>query len=296
MKKWLRRLIQGIFLMIMAFSVVEIGTYLWERQKSNSEIAAVQKQLADLSIPKEASSASSAAQNAPMLDYEALMNRLKTMNKDVVAYIMIYGAPNQYPVLQAKDNDYYLRRGIDEKYSIQGIPFMDYQNKPDLTDQNTVLYGHMMYYGDEMFGILKHFLDQSYVDKSDNLFSLVNEKGIYTYRIFSVRQRDATDSYRDPNVEEKTFLNNLQEDLDRSEVNFHFKEKLSAKDRVVTLSTCTTTQDESKRIAVVGVLVKIENKERTVTREQVMSIDANKGWDNTEKPPMPPADASAVSK
>lgn len=296
MKKWLRRILQGILLMIMAFSVVEIGTYLWERQHSNSQLAHVNEQLADFSIPKESLSHSSPEKKEPLLDYSALMKRLKKMNEDVVAYITIYGSSNQYPVLQAEDNDYYLRRGIDEKYSIQGIPFMDYQNNPELTDQNTVLYGHMMYYGDEMFGVLKHFLDQDYVNKSDKLFSLVNEKGIYTYRIFSVREREATDAYREPNLDEEEFLRNLQQDLAQSAVNFALDEELNAKDRVVTLSTCTTNQNEDRRIVVVGVLVKIETKERTITREEVMSAGTNGGWAAAEQPPIPATDNFMLSE
>ncbi len=283
MKKWLRRIIQGILLMVMAFSIVEIGSYLWERQHSNSQLSQINQQLSDLTIPPAASVGSSEGNKEELVDYVALMKRLKAMNKDTVAYITIYGSENRYPVLQAEDNDYYLRRGIDEQYSIQGIPFMDYQNNPNLTDQNTVLYGHMMYYGDEMFGVLKHFFDQKYADESEKLFTLTNERGVYTYRIFSIRQPLATDPYRYPNLEEEKFLGNLQQDLAQSETNFHFDGTLSPHDRVVTLSTCTTNQDEERRIAVVGVLVKMESKERTITREEVIDEQGNGGWGKADE-------------
>lgn len=283
MKKWLRRIIQGILLMVMAFSLVEIGTYLWERRHSNSQLSQINQQLSDLTLSPATSVDSSEGNKEKLVDYVALMERLKAMNKDTVAYITIYGSENRYPVLQAEDNDYYLRRGIDEQYSIQGIPFMDYQNNPDLTDQNTVLYGHMMYYGDEMFGVLKHFFDQKYADESEKLFTLTNERGVYTYRIFSIRQPLATDPYRYPNLEEQKFLGNLQQDLAQSETNFHFDGTLSPHDRVVTLSTCTTNQDEDRRIAVVGVLIKMESKEHTITREEVIDEKGNGGWDKANE-------------
>lgn len=270
--------------MVMAFSLVEIGTYLWERRHSNSQLSQINQQLSDLTLSPAASVDSSEGNKDKLVDYAALMERLKAMNKDTVAYITIYGSENRYPVLQAEDNDYYLRRGIDEQYSIQGIPFMDYQNNPDLTDQNTVLYGHMMYYGDEMFGVLKHFFDQKYADESEKLFTLTNERGVYTYRIFSIRQPLATDPYRYPNLEEEKFLGNLQQDLAQSETNFHFDGTLSPHDRIVTLSTCTTNQDEERRIAVVGVLVKMESKERTITREEVIDKQGNGGWDKADNP------------
>lgn len=269
--------------MVMAFSLVEIGTYLWERRHSNSQLSQINQQLSDLTLSPATSVDSSEGNKEKLVDYVALMERLKAMNKDTVAYITIFGSENRYPVLQAEDNDYYLRRGIDEQYSIQGIPFMDYQNNPDLTDQNTVLYGHMMYYGDEMFGVLKHFFDQKYADESEKLFTLTNERGVYTYRIFSIRQPLATDPYRYPNLEEQKFLGNLQQDLAQSETNFHFDGTLSPHDRVVTLSTCTTNQDEDRRIAVVGVLIKMESKERTITREEVIDEKGNGGWDKANE-------------
>lgn len=296
MKKWLRRIVQGILLMVMAFSIVEIGSYLWARQHSNSQLSRINKQLSDLAVPTAFSTGASGSKQEELVDYTALMKRLKEMNKDTVAYLTIFGSENRYPVLQAKDNDYYLRRGIDEEYSIQGIPFMDFQNKPDLSDQNTVLYGHMMYYGDEMFGILKHFLDQSYTDKSEKRFTLTNEKGVYTYRIFSIRQPLATDPYRYPNLEEEKFLANLQQALTQSETNFHFDSVLSAKDHVVTLSTCTANQDDEKRIAVVGVLEKIQTKERTITREEVIDKQGKGSWEKTGMFPVPQTDASSASE
>ena len=282
--------------MVMAFSLVEIGTYLWERRHSNSQLSQINQQLSDLTLSPATSVDSSEGNKEKLVDYVALMERLKAMNKDTVAYITIYGSENRYPVLQAEDNDYYLRRGIDEQYSIQGIPFMDYQNNPDLTDQNTVLYGHMMYYGDEMFGVLKHFFDQKYADESEKLFTLTNERGVYTYRIFSIRQPLATDPYRYPNLEEEKFLGNLQQDLAQSETNFHFDGTLSPHDRVVTLSTCTTNQDEERRIAVVGVLVKVESKERTITREEVIDEQGNGGWDKANEQSSTQNEMSVVSE
>ena len=75
MKKWLRRLLQGVLLMIMAFSVVEIGTYLWQRQHSNSQLNTVNRELEDLiQISADASTHSAdEAIDVEHVDYTALM-------------------------------------------------------------------------------------------------------------------------------------------------------------------------------------------------------------------------------
>lgn len=84
MKKWLRRIIQGILLMVMAFSIVEIGSYLWARQHSNSQLSRINKQLSDLAVPTASSTGASGGKQEELVDYTALMKRLKEMNKDTV--------------------------------------------------------------------------------------------------------------------------------------------------------------------------------------------------------------------
>lgn len=52
-------------------------------------------------------------------------NTLKKVNKDIVAWIYSEGTPINYPIAQANDNEYYLRRLLDKTYNPSGTIFID---------------------------------------------------------------------------------------------------------------------------------------------------------------------------
>ncbi|MEG1243267.1 MAG: hypothetical protein RSD17_00340 [Oscillospiraceae bacterium] len=65
---------------------------------------------------------------------------LYLVNKDTVGVISIDSTTIEQPVVQYKDNEYYLTHDFYKKKSDQGTIFMDVTCKPDLSIQNTVLY------------------------------------------------------------------------------------------------------------------------------------------------------------
>ena len=81
---------------------------------------------------------------------------LRAVNPDVVAWIKIPGTVVDYPVVQTKDNQYYLKRGFDGKKNSCGTIFMNTYNRTDFSDYNTVLYGHNMKNG-SMFAVINKY-------------------------------------------------------------------------------------------------------------------------------------------
>ncbi len=163
-----------------------------------------------------------------------------------------------YPVVY-KDNDYYLRRGLDEEYSLAGTIFVEEQNNPNFTDMNTVLYGHNMSnaIGDyaQMFAPLIKLSDQDYVDSKDNHFiEIITENGFYKYKVFSAFFTHANYEYRNLNMDEKTWLSYLESMREESDVNFNFDRDFEVTDRMITLSTCDNVTDMG-RFAVMAILV-----------------------------------------
>ena len=72
------------------------------------------------------------------LDFEALL----AYNSDIVGWIRIPNTSISYALVQADDNNKYLRHSLDLTWNEFGWPFLDYKNSPDFTDRNTVIYGH----------------------------------------------------------------------------------------------------------------------------------------------------------
>lgn len=75
----------------------------------------------------------------PAKDFTDLLAR----NPEVVGWIAIDGTPVDFPVLQGRDNDYYLHHDLDRQYDPEGIPYADYECDLQAGD-HLILYGHNM--------------------------------------------------------------------------------------------------------------------------------------------------------
>ena len=172
---------------------------------------------------------------------------LKVKNEDIVAWIDIPAIEISYPVLQAEDNDFYLHRDINREYLFAGSIFMDCLNSADLSNYNTIIYGHNMRDG-SMFAGLKRFHDEATL-KSCNYFWIYTPEGDFLYKISSIHYAAVgSDTYtvRFGSYQEYVdWLNKMQNATElRTGV------ELQNGDKVVTLSTCTT--DASIRTVVHG--------------------------------------------
>lgn len=63
-------------------------------------------------------------------------NKLEEINPDIIAWIEIPGLEISYPVVQGKDNEYYLHHLITGEKHKSGSIFMDFHNQEDLSDRD----------------------------------------------------------------------------------------------------------------------------------------------------------------
>lgn len=85
-------------------------------------------------------------------------------NHDVVAWIELPGTVIDYPVLHGEGNDTYLYTTWKGTWNISGSIFLNYRCLGDLSDYNTIIYGHNMKNG-TMFHVLKEYASQSYYEE-----------------------------------------------------------------------------------------------------------------------------------
>ncbi len=76
----------------------------------------------------------------PLTDFN--ISELKSINSDTVAWINLNGTNINVPIVQTKDNEYYLKKDFKKNPSQLGWIYADYRNKIDLTDKNLIIYGH----------------------------------------------------------------------------------------------------------------------------------------------------------
>lgn len=91
-------------------------------------------------------------------------NRLKMINPDFVGILDVPALGIRYPVVQGNDNEEYLHMTFEGKSNPAGCIFLDYENEPDMSDDNTFIYGHNMKDG-SMFGSLKKLKTKDWTDK-----------------------------------------------------------------------------------------------------------------------------------
>lgn len=88
-------------------------------------------------------------------------NELLEKNKDVCAWIDIYGTKIDYPVAHAKDNTEYINKTVLGEFATSGSIFLDSGNRSDFTDFSNILYGHFMEKR-KMFGDVGLFKDENF--------------------------------------------------------------------------------------------------------------------------------------
>ena len=181
-------------------------------------------------------------------------NGLLRVNPDFKCWIDIPGTIISYPVVQASDNNYYLRRTFTGQYNVGGVIFMDCMCPADLTGRNTVIYGHRMNDG-SMFTDLKKFLNASFARENDEI-RLYRADGVYVYKIFAAYKSDALSDWYYPGFNsDAEFESWLRTQKGRSDVIFDMMPV--AEDRIITLSTCVGSWDELGRYIVQAVLVDV---------------------------------------
>ena len=184
------------------------------------------------------------------VDFKALTRT----NNDIVAWLICDGTVIDYPVVQGKDNDYYLTHLFDRSKNILGTIFVDYSNNAAFSDRNTTIYGHHMKSG-AMFASLVNYKKQSYYDMHPVMY-LITPTAHYKIEIFSAYVAAASEDYRRyifANDEEyESFLADLSRKSD-----FKGNVQVTAKDKIITLSTCTYDFDDA-RYVVHGKLVEVQ--------------------------------------
>ncbi len=253
MKKTLRKIIILILVGIIIYCLWQIGSYVYERVNSKQEFSHIQE------VVQRFEKKPTEDEKVKKIDYVGLMKELKKENKDTVAYLKVEGTEINYPLMQAKDNSFYLRRNFKKEKNLVGVPFMDYRNRADLTDKNTVIYGHMInMVREDMFAPILNFKDQEYADKSTKMISLITDRGIYHYRIFSIIRVSEDEDYRTANPGKKEFLKFLNRLKKFSLSDMKLDKKFDEDSRILTLSTCTPNHDSSKRIALFAIFDSLE--------------------------------------
>ena len=160
---------------------------------------------------------------------------LKAVNPEVIGWLYCLDTVINYPICQGEDNAYYLRHLVDGTYNLNGCLFADCKNKPDFTDENTIIYGHHMASG-KMFASLIKYADQDYFEEHPVMY-LETEDAEYKVELFSGYTTEiASDAYMLTFADQHSYAEWLRDLYAKSD--FQANVVLTTDDHMITLSTC----------------------------------------------------------
>ena len=191
-------------------------------------------------------------ENEEASEKELSLSLLKETNKDVVGILEFDGRIIYEPIVQAPNNEYYVRKNIKKEYATAGIPFVSADGNID--SKNVVIYGHSSKWNNIIFTPLMNYVNQSYY-KDYSTFQFITENETRTYQIFAVINVDLnnlddslefTQSDWDSNNAFNAFISDsINRELYKTDVT------VDSEDKIMTLVTCDT-RDNNKTIIVIA--------------------------------------------
>ena len=162
---------------------------------------------------------------------QSIVDLRDEVNPDVVGWLTIPDTRIDYPFALGDDNSYYLGRDMYGNDAVAGTLFMDCRCSADLSDFNTIIYGHNMK-NNSMFGDLSHFADTWFFE-NNRRGTIFLDDGTYTLEIFAYMVVSAEDKVvYDPMIESAAYYKYA------AEYARNYRAPAVPSANVVTLSTC----------------------------------------------------------
>ncbi len=180
------------------------------------------------------------------------LEALKQVNGDVFGWIYIPNGDISHPLVKSYDNSEYLSHAWDGTKSRSGAIFLERKNNTDMSDFNTLIYGHNMK-NNKFFAPLHSYKEQEHRDACPYVYIRL-EGRLLQYEVFAAYKANVvSDTYRlyfpDDSVKDKALSHYL------SESRWHSGVEVTNEDKILTLSTCTKAGDDDLRWVVQAVLV-----------------------------------------
>lgn len=272
-KLWVAVWVVSLILVIVALSFLCFYLYrMYTAGKSYDDISLIMRSdsetgdvpisslMSESATASDSSTGSSSSGKKPdAVNGDVNFTELWKVNEDIYAWIVIPNTNINYPVLQSPDNDaFYLDHNYKKEYEFAGSIYTEKLNKKDFSDPNTVLYGHNMLNG-TMFRHLHNFRDPDFFSANPYIYVYLPERTL-TYEIFSAYEYDDRHILYSFDFSDKAvFAEYLGYATNPTEsMMYNTRDvKVTADDKIITLSTCLGNIDTS-RYLVQGVLISDE--------------------------------------
>lgn len=184
-------------------------------------------------------------------------DELKKINSDTKGWIYVNNTNVNYPFVQGGDNEFYLNHSYDKSYNVAGWLFADYKSNFNKFLRNTVIYGHGRV-DQVMFGSLERVLDESwYTNKENQIIKLSTPEKNTLWQIFSIYTIPSESYYLTHTFENDESYQKFIDTMKQRSI-YDFGINITAKDKILTLSTCLDYN--GNRIVIQAKLIKEQNR------------------------------------
>ena len=184
----------------------------------------------------------------PTVDRQKELKTAKKNNSDTVAWLYMPGAEVDNPVVQAKDNAYYLQKDENGNYSEWGCYYAHCDNRlssRSKLDRNTVIFGHSASNcnpdGPKLTK-LHRYMDADYVKENPYVYLSVKGEDM-VFQITACFITDIDFDYIAPNPTGEELTNFFEQVAKKNCLEFDGV-TFGEEDTVLTLSTCCRKYDE----------------------------------------------------
>lgn len=270
MKKSKKRVLKGLYVLLVILCLICIGTLLFLLAKDEEEAKAIeeQQQMLEETYIEETEPEVIIEEKAELpIDFEGLAE----VNPEIYAWIRVPDTNIDYPILQheGEDQSYYLTRDIYGESNQAGSIYTEDYNNKHFQDPNTIIYGHNMKNG-SMFHNVRYFAEEEYFDAHEELYIYMPGK-ILKYQIincyvyddrhllgsFDLSKEEVHKAYLEEIMSPRSMYTMIREGVN-----------LSTEDKLVTLSTCVANQPNNRRLLQAVLLEEIEAEYRGTVNEE----------------------------
>ena len=184
------------------------------------------------------------------------VEKLQEENEDIVGWIEIEDTNISYPVLQGKDNEYYLNHNYKKEKSQKGSIFLDANYDWSIPSNNLIIYGHNIM-NDLMFkDLLKYANEEFYKEHPVIRFTTKENDGEYEIisafksKVFNKSDTNVFRYYNFINAETEEEYNEFVENAKKASL-YDIEETTEYGEELITLITCSYHTTDG-RFVVIG--------------------------------------------
>lgn len=184
------------------------------------------------------------------------VQELQNQNSDIVGWLEIPNTNISYPILQAIDNDYYMRRNYKKRISRNGSLFLDKDYNWNKPSSNLLIYGHNNRGTNEMFVELLNYKDENYyknhtiirftTEKEDAIYEIIS---VFLSRVYYKRETDVFRYYYFIDAKNENEFNYYVNESKKASL-YNIDATAEYGDQLITLSTCEYSQEDGRFVVV----------------------------------------------